>query len=153
MPVSVATTRDPFRGVAAPGRPTVGRPAPTGLRLPQARVLRALVPAYPDDPPGEWPIYTRAVLAMRAGYTALSGSVTRALNGIHPGSSSGDPHLGLLALGLVEMIEIDVEGTLETNYRATHAGIHAYQRFIADGGTLPPVKDAAICTNSRYTKD
>ena len=144
MPVSLATMRDPFRGVA--GRPT----AEPLLRVPQARVLRALVPAYPEDPPLEWPLYTRAVMGLRAGYTALSGTVTRALNGIRPGSSSGDPHPGLLDRGLIEVITLDVLGTLETNYRITAAGIREYQRFLAAGGTLPPVKDAASCTNDRY---
>ena len=120
------------------------------LRTPQARVMAALVSKYPDDPADEWPLLTRPRLAVRAGYTAISGTVTRALNGIRAGSSSGDPHPGLLALGYVEEVPVDVDGVTETNYRATAAGVRAYWAYLASGGKLPPVRDAAVCTNDRY---
>ena len=120
------------------------------LRVPQARVLAALMPNYPDDPPSEWPLLNRAVMAARAGYTGLSGTVTRALNGIREGSSSGDPQVGLIAGGLIDAVEIRVEGLMETNYRITSAGISAIQSYIAEGGKLPPVRDAATYTNNRY---
>ena len=148
VPVSVATARDPFRGTNGPTAQS--RPAETGLRVPQARVLQALVPQYPEDPPSEWPLMGRAYLGVRAGYTAVSGTITRALNGIREGSSSGDPHPGLLARGLVEEVPVDVDGVVEVTYRATAAGIAAFQAYLASGGTCPPVKDAAGCTNDRY---
>ncbi len=124
----------------------------TVLRTPQARVLAALQPTDLTDPVSEWPLVTRAQLGIRAGYTAISGTVTRALNGIREGSSSGDPHKGLLALGLVEEVVLDVEGVMETDYRATPAGVVAYQAHLAATGTLPQVKDAALCVNDRYRK-
>ena len=124
--------------------------APTRLRTPQARVLAALQPADPVDPPSEWPTVTRAQLGVRAGYTAVSGTVTRAINGIHPGSSSGDPHPGLLALGLVEEVVLSIEGVSETNYRSTPAGVRAYQVYLSQQGALPQLRDAASCTNDRY---
>jgi hypothetical protein len=121
------------------------------LRVPQARVLAALVPDDPTDPPSEWPLLTRAQLGIRAGYTGTSGSITRTMNGLREGSSSGNAHPGLLGAGLVEAIEIDVDGLAETNYRITAAGIAAYQAHVAaTGGKLPEVKSAALCVNNRY---
>ena len=143
MPKSV--NRNPFLG----HQPVTGRPR-SGLRTPQARVLEALVPQYPEDPVSEWPLVSRAQLAVRAGYTVISGTVTRALNGIRPGNrTSGDPHLGLLKLGLVEQVEVDVDGAVEIDYRATPAGVLAYQEYAATGPP-PKVKDARSCTNDRY---
>lgn len=123
------------------------------LRIPHARLLRALLPESPQDSSSEWPVITRATLAVRAGYTPISGSVTRALNGIRLGSSSGEPQTGLIALGFVEVIEIDIDGVSETNYRITTAGIQAIQQYLVKINTLPPVRDASLCTNDRYTQD
>jgi len=123
------------------------------LRTPQARILAVLQPMYTDDPVSEWPLITRPQLGVLAGYTAISGTVTRALNGIQPGSSSGDPHLGLLALGYVEEVEVDVCGVLEISYRTTIAGILVYKDHLASGRVLPPVKDATTCINDRYRRD
>ena len=122
-----------------------------GLRVPQARVLRALVPDYPTDPKSEWPLLSRAALGVRAGYTAISGTITRALNGIREGSSSGDPHPGLIARGLVEEVDVDVDGAVEVNYRATSAGIIAFAKYVkVNGNKLPPLKDQSSCVNDRY---
>ena len=119
------------------------------LRVPQARVLRALMPEHPDDHVLDWPVLNRAVLGVRAGYTAISGSITRALNGIRQGSSSGDPHLGLVALGLVEVREIDVDGVVEQSYRITTSGVQEFNKFMAlNGNALPPLRDAALCVNT-----
>lgn len=123
------------------------------LRAPQARVLAPLIPAYPEDHVSEWPLINRAQLGVRAGYTAISGTVTRALNGIRPGSSSGDAHPGLLALKLVEEVMVDIEGRQEVNYRATAEGIRVYKAYLASlGGELPKVRDKEACTNDRYKK-
>ena len=109
------------------------------------------MPAYPTDPPFEWPLLTRTALAVQSGYTAISGSITRALNGIHENSSSGDFHLGLLALGFVEEVTLDIDNLAETNYRITANGIRVFQQYVAaNGNKLPKVKDAANCVNNRY---
>lgn len=150
MPVSLSTVRDPFRAGSGSSNGSVARRSPTTLRVPQTRILAVLLPPYPEDPPLEWPLFTRSGLAVRAGYTTLSGTVTRVLNGIRPGSSSGEAHPGLLSLGLVEEIPVDVDGLIEINYRITRAGIDAYSMFVAQGGVLTAVKDASKCINDRY---
>lgn len=128
-------------------------PSPIELRTPQARILAVLVPEYPEDPVSEWPVISRPQLGLRAGFTVLSGSTTRALNGIREGSSSGTAHPGLLAMGLVEEIVLDVEGVKEVSYRITHQGLRAYAVYVAVHGPLPPPKDAAVATNDRYRKN
>lgn len=146
MPVSVSTQRDPFRG-DRPNRSTPG----INLRVPQARVLQALMPDHPEDPPSEWPLLTRAMLGVRAGYTPISGSITRALNGVRAGSSSGPPQTGLIGLVMVEVITLSIDGVSEDNYRITALGKTVFQRYVAENGNnLPPVKDAVTCTNDRY---
>ena len=122
------------------------------LRTPQVRVLAALQPTYSDDPPSEWPLVNRAQLAVRAGYTAISGTITRVLNGIRAGSSSGDPHPGLLVRGLVEVVILDVEGVSEVNYRATAKGVMAYLRHTESCGRVPEVRDRDTYINDRYRK-
>lgn len=134
-----------------PSKRTLSKGIKGRLRVPQARVLKALVPEYSDDPPSEWPLLSRAALGVRAGYTAISGTITRALNGIREGSSSGDPHPGLVARGLVEVLTVDVDGVREDNYRATKAGVSEYAAYVAaNGDNLPPLKDAGSCVNDRY---
>lgn len=143
MPISV--NRSPFAAA------TTKQTTDLTLRTPQARILAALVPDDPSDPQSEWPLVTRAQLGVRAGYTAISGTVTRALNGIREGSSSGDHHQGLLERGLIEEVVLSIEGVSEINYRATAAGIRAYQAHIATHGEhLPGVRDVTACTNNRY---
>ncbi len=123
------------------------------LRLQQARVLRALMPGDPTVPPIDRPLFTRANLCLRAGFKLTSGSITRALNGIRPGNrTSGAPHPGLVERGLVEVVPLDIDGLMEVNYSITAAGIRAYQAYFTHGGNLPPVKDAATCTNARYAE-
>lgn len=132
---------------AYPLEPVEAKPT---LRTPQARILAALMPTDSTYPIFDWPLYTRAALGTAAGYTAISGSVTRALNGIRPGSSSGDAHLGLIALGLVEEVVLDIDGVAETNYRTTAAGIVAYRAYISRIGELPAQRDKSSCINDRY---
>lgn len=124
-------------------------------RLPtlQARVLMALMPRDISCHPFDYPLYTRSALALTAGYTILSGSITRALNGIRQGNTtSGDPHAGLIERKLVETVVLNIDGIKETNYRITAAGIRAVQVFLATGGKLPVIKDASLCVNNRYSK-
>lgn len=154
MPVSISTARDPFRG--AQPQPAVNghapTPTPVSLKVPQARVLRALMPTYPDDPQSEWPMLTRAMLGVRAGYTPISGSITRALSGIKAtNKTSGEPHPGVIELGLVVVIELDVEGRKEDNYQITPEGVRAFQHFMeVGGGKLPPLRSREACINRRY---
>lgn len=122
------------------------------LRIPQARILQALMPDNPNSHWIDWPLLNRALLGVRAGYTPISGSITRALKGVRAGSSSGPPQLGLLDLGLVKEIDLDIEGVRELNYHITQAGIEAYKSFTAKK-SLPPVRDASICINGRYKKE
>jgi len=148
MPTSVSTQRDPFRGP-----PAARREPEFQLRVPQARVLLALQPDCHEDPFSEWPLLTRAMLGVKAGYTPLSGSITRALNGVRDGSSSGPPQRGLIELGMVEVISLNIEGLTEDNYRITPTGVTAISSYLKEnGGDLPPLKDVAICTNNRYRK-
>lgn len=142
MPVAVPRT--PF--------PEPGSPSPIKLRVPQARILSALMPQYPGQPPFDWPICTRAGLLKHAGYEPTSGVVNRALGGILS-LKSGKPHLGMLALKLIEEVVLDIEGVSETNYRTTVAGIDAYRAYIAQVGALPPLRDKKACTNNRYKKN
>lgn len=122
------------------------------LRVPQARVLAALMPADPSDPAFDWPTLSRAILGVRAGYTAISGTITRALNGIQPGSSSGSPYLGLLTLRYIEETVFDIDGVREMCYRATPAGQAAYQAYITAVGSLPRHRDKELCVNDRYRR-
>lgn len=121
------------------------------LRIPQLRVLCALMPENPDTYWTEWPMLTRGDLGVRAGYTPISGSITRALNGLREGSSSGPPFPGLIALSLVEEVNVNLDGVQETNYRITKAGVEEYLKYISKK-PLPPVKDSSICINERYKK-
>lgn len=130
-----------------PQQPTAEEVPP--LRTPQVRVLAALMPEDPSARRFRWPLLTRAKLGVGAGYTAISGSVTRALDGIRPGSSSGAAHLGLLALGHVEVLILDIDGVKEINYRITASGIAAYRRWLAENGGIPPVRNAETCTNTK----
>lgn len=142
MPTAVR--RDPFEAQAQ-------RSAFVLLRKLQARVMSVLVPAV-GCAPVDWPLCGRAELGVRAGFSAISGSATRALNGVRPGSNSGDPHLGLLALGYVVEVVLDVEGVTEVAYMATEAGAEAYGAYILANGPLPPLRDARVSTNVNQGK-
>lgn len=131
--------------------PQDGRPP---LRVTQARVLAVLYPEYPEDSVSEWPVFTRAQLCKCVGFKPTSGSLTRVMNGIRvTNMTSGPPHPGLVELGMVEILEIDIDGVTEINYRITHAGVVEFQRYVEIHGELPPLKDAALCINDRYKED
>ena len=138
MPLAVS--RNPF--------PDREKPTST-LLTPQARVLAALMPDDASEPNFLWRVINRAQLGVRAGYSPISGTITRALNGIRPNNtSSGTPHLGLIGLGLVEVVKLDICDIEEINYRATPAGVEAYRAYVAVHGELPIVKDAGTCSNT-----
>lgn len=117
-------------------------PQPAGLRIPQARVLRALMPKSGSK---TRPVLTPVELAENAGFSPTSGTINRVLHGIPKGSSSGNPHKGLLDLGLLSAI--DQDGS--TAYRITTAGIKAVERH----PKLPKMRDKEICINNRYLQD
>ncbi len=136
--------------------PTFAPPPPTvkakiDLPLQQVRVLDALMPKDPTRSFENWPLLTRACLGIKAGYTAISGSITRALDGLREGSSSGEAHLGLLAKGMVEKVKLDIEGVAEINYRITAEGIRELQAYRAiHGRELPKQKSTKVSSNNRY---
>lgn len=104
----------------------------------QLRVLRAL--ATGDA-------LNRPKLCQAAGFSPTSGTITNALNGIRPGSSTGSPRLGLVQMGLVERLELDIDGAMEVAFVITAAGRQA----LADRGEeLPPLRDKDLSTNNRY---
>lgn len=123
------------------------------VTVPQARVLKALMPQFPDDPEFEWPVFTRSVLNVRVGYSAISTGITRPLRGIPVGSSSGKPHPGLLDMDMVEIVTLDIDGIKEDSYKITALGILAFQKYVSvHGDNLPVMKDASVYTNERYKK-
>lgn len=110
------------------------------LRLPQLRVLAALAARGP---------MVRDRLKEACGFAPIAGTLTTALNGIREGSSSGTAHKGLLALGLVEDVAVDVDGLAERLLTLTPAG-----RLALEGdpraASLPRARDRATSTNKRY---
>ena len=117
------------------------------LRVPQYRVLKALLPKG-----GRTPALTRTELAARAGFQTGSGTINRALNGIAKGSSSGDPYPGIVDLGYVRRAEVHLDGGLkETVYQITAAGQKAARAF-AKERKVSDVRRASASTNKRYSK-
>lgn len=92
------------------------------LRPAQANVLRALLPDDPGTHPVEWPVLDRASLR-----TACGLSPKNTMNRVINGDSSGRGGAGLVPLGLIEVLKLDVDGVVEDNYRITRAGIAAYR--------------------------
>jgi len=122
----------------------------TLIRVPEARVLSVLVPS---DRKGYWPVLPRQVLAAEAGFVPTTGTINRVLNGVPAGSSSGPASPGLLKLGLVSKVVIDLDGETQDCYKATPRGAAALDAFLAArGGAMPPVRDRSSSTNKRYDK-
>lgn len=90
----------------------------------------------------------RTLLADAAGFSRLSGSVTRALHGLREGSSSGAAHPGLITLGLVVVEQLDLDGVKEETVVVTELG----KRVAAALGDapLPKPRDKAASVNRRY---
>lgn len=125
------------------------------LKVPQVRVLAALMPEDATWPQSEWPLITRTYLNEVCGYSQISTGVTRPMQGIPSGSSSGKSYPGLIALKYVDEIVLDVDGVQEVNYRATLAGALAYLEWAATNNNskkLARVKDRESCINDRYKK-
>lgn len=116
------------------------------LKIPQVRVLRCFTSGRP--------LLNRAKIAERAGFSELSGTVTRVLNGLREGSSSGAAHPGLLTLGYIERIDLEVEeGVTETCYRITDAGVRALAAWEKENRDEQiNVRDKASSINHRYKR-
>lgn len=116
------------------------------LKTPQVRVLQALVDALLEgrDALG------RAELNAACGWTKESGTLTRALHGLREGSSSGAAHAGLLTLGWVEAVELDVDGRAEVMWRVTDVGREGLAQ-VEDVRVTSRSKAASI--NHRYRKE
>jgi hypothetical protein len=110
--------------------------------VPQARVLKALRDAGAA--------LSRPEIAERAGFTGKSGTVTRAMNGIPEGSSSGKRQRGLIDLGYVERKEMKTGGgSAQTVYTITDGGLRALNEYLSTDD-LGELKDKEQCTNQRY---
>ena len=116
------------------------------LKIPQARLLSVLA---------QGGVASRQRLAERCGFSVVSGTVTRILNGLREGSSSGAAHAGLIALGFVEQLELrmdgvsEMDGASETVYRITRRGRIELALWL-ERNELPPMRDAKASTNKRY---
>lgn len=94
------------------------------LRAPQARVLAALMPEDTTSPPLEWPLFNRITMRERCGMSPTN-SMNRILHGVKKGT---DAHLGLIELGFVEEIPLNIDGVIEYNYRITpHGAVCLFQ--------------------------
>jgi hypothetical protein len=107
------------------------------LRLPQVRLLRALADGSQ---------LSRGELGNKAGFSAISGTVSVALNG-----RTNPPQKGLVALGMVRRLDLPTseDGKLprETVYEITARGREALERAEK---RLPPLRDKDASTNKRY---
>jgi hypothetical protein len=116
---------------------TKSRKSKGRLRLPQVRLLRALADVSQ---------LSRGELAKRAGFSAISGTVTVALNG-----RTSPPQKGLVALGLVRRLELHTseEDKLprEAVFEITPKGRKALEKAEK---RLPPLRDKDASTNKRY---
>ena len=92
---------------------------------------------------------SRARLNERCGFTSLSGTVTRVMRGLPGGTSSGAAMKGLIELGMVDVVQVDVDGVEEQCYRVTQLGRKVMGCY---AGKLPPLRSREVSTNNRYKK-
>ena len=114
------------------------------LKVPQARVLKALLKAGGSG-------LTRGQLSVAAGFSAISGTVNRALHGIKrsaPQAEYANPHPGLLKLGFVTAHTLDVD-IPEVRYRVSQSGKKALAAFLSER-KLGKTRDKSVCVNHRY---
>lgn len=128
-------------------------PQKSKMRVPQLRVLSALMPEDTTTDPINWSLFTAVNIADNLGASLISDLIRRALRGIQVGSTSSVSYPGLLELGYVESVTFNIDGVEETNYRITPTGVVAYLAQILEFGP-PPAKtrNRESCTNKRYSK-
>jgi hypothetical protein len=112
----------------------------TALRLPQLKVLAALGSSS----------LRREDLAAKAKFRPKTGTINAALHGVKEGSSTGSPRPGLLEMGMVDRIELDIDGLVELRYVATDKGKAALARWLDEHGPLPVGRDKDASVNRRY---
>ena len=116
------------------------------LRIPQIRVLIAL---KGTDENGIVKALSRIKICEECGFTLTSGTVTRVMRGLPGGTSSGPAFLGLLELGLVNVVLIDVDGITEQCYQITLLGRRVIECYSEN---LPAMRSREASTNDRYRK-
>ena len=119
------------------------------LLIPQVRVLKALASVNGDG------LLSRAKLATRCGWSPISGTVNRALHGVAKNSKQAasevcTPHKGLLALKLVEYVDVQLDGDkTDHGYRLLPAGKKALAAWLKDN-KLPKMRSKEASVNKRY---
>lgn len=121
------------------------------LRIPQIRVLRELAGDLGLANVPFTPALTRIKLQQRCEFSEKSGTVTRVMNGVQEGSSSGAARPGLLELELVKTYILDIDGLQERVYQLTDVGRFVV-KYLAQR-SLPKKRGADVSTNLRYLED
>ena len=116
------------------------------LRVPQVRVLSVLAGNGEN-----LPSLTRTKLQQRCGFSEKSGTITRVMNGVKEGSSSGAARPGLIDLLLVRSYVLNVDGAEEVVYKATELGLAVLRAHGPEN--LPPLRGRDVSTNLRYTQN
>jgi len=112
------------------------------LRIPQLRLLQILADGSPA--------LTIVKMAEEAGFSTISATTWRALNGVRRGSSTGGPRPGLLELGLVAKEQLEIEaGLVETVYQITKLGRAVLEQ---QGRKLPELRSKESSINKRYSE-
>lgn len=106
----------------------------------QIRVLRALAAE-------EGKALSRPDLCKAIGWNEKSGTLNKALRGVPPTVKTDRPYPGLLGMGLVVKLELDVDGFKEVMYKLTDEGVEEEKQH---QGELKPMRDKGISTNNRY---
>lgn len=133
-------------------RTTAKKPKQT-ISLPQARILSILRPKSG----GKNPILSRIKIIKEAGFSPLSGTFSRALNGVAKMSTVAEfigAKKGLVDLGFVKLVDTNVDGAVEHGYEATKDGLKELDKFLKTcvDGELPKHRDRTVCLNNRYIK-
>ena len=110
----------------------------------EARVLNAVASAQ-----GGW--LNRHDLNKKSGFTKLSGSATRALNGVKKNKYFPAGRPGLIQEKAIEVSRDDVDGKVEINYKVTPVGRTLLKTWLKEhDGKVPKLRGADTSTNKRY---
>lgn len=122
----------------APGQAPAHSP-PHRLRGGQVRVLQALSGGR---------VLTRDKLRAEIGLSPISGTLSYLLNGMKVSKANPKGHPGLVELGMVTRITLDIDGIEEVCYRITPTGEEA----LLHAPDPPPIGDQSKNVNRRYRK-